>query len=145
MLNLSRGAIPFIESQLGFSNVSFIQGGIESLDTLQKDGKPLIASSTIDVVLSNCVLNLVNHSSRYSLLTNIKRVLNHNGRIAISDIVSSHEIPLTLQQDPDLWSGCISGAWQEEKFIEDFKLLGFKDVKYAERSEEPWKIIEGIE
>ena len=97
-------------------------------------GLPLISDSIIDVVLSNCVLNLVNPSSRQKLLKNIKRVLKPTGRVAISDIVSNKQVPLRLQKDPELWSGCISGAWQEELFLKEFESLGFKDVKYAERS-----------
>ena len=95
--------------------------------------------------MSNCVLNLINPASRNALLRNIKRVLKPNGRIAISDIVSSHQVPLSLQEDPALWSGCISGAWQEDDFLKDFQTLGFQAVHYADRAELPWKVIEGIE
>jgi len=79
------------------------------------------------------------------LQENIKRVLNDNGRIAISDIVSNKKVPLRLQNDHDLWTGCISGAWYEPDFISDFKELGFKNLEFAERSTEPWKVIEDIE
>ena len=99
----------------------------------------------MDVVLSNCVLNLVNPSARAALLTNIRRVLRPGGRVAISDIVCDRPVPLSLQQDPDLWSGCISGAWLEDAFLADFRALGFEQVRYAERSETPWKIVQGIE
>ena len=54
-------------------------------------------------------------------------------------------VPLRLQQDPDLWSGCISGAWQEQAFLEAFEALGFEQVRYADRSEQPWRVVEGIE
>ncbi len=52
---------------------------------------------------------------------------------------------MALQQDAELWSGCISGAWLEEAFLEDFRALGFEKVQYAERSETPWRVVEGIE
>ncbi|WP_320668179.1 methyltransferase domain-containing protein [Prochlorococcus sp. MIT 1307] len=145
MLKLARAACPLVAENIGFSNVSFIEGNIESLDALQSDSSPLIPKGIIDVVLSNCVLNLVNPSGRQALLKNIKRVLKPGGRVAISDIVSSRPVPISLQKDPELWSGCISGAWQEDQFINDFRALGFKNVKYAERSVKPWKKIKQIE
>ena len=74
-----------------------------------------------------------------------KRVLRPNGRVAISDIVSNRPVPISLQQDPDLWSGCISGAWQEDEFLLAFESIGFKEVNYAERAEAPWKVIDNIE
>jgi len=145
MLKLAKEAAPVVAKRIGFSNVSFFEGSIESLDAPQVNNSPLIANSLIDVVLSNCVLNLVNPSNRQALLSNIKRVLKPGGRVAISDIVSNHPIPLSMQKDPELWSGCISGAWQEDEFLEDFRSLGFKDVSYPERTQEPWRVVEGIE
>ena len=145
MLLLSRSAAKEVSRKIGFSNTQFLEGSIENLDKLDNYSKPLIRDKSIDIILSNCVLNLVNPESRKNLLKNIKRVLKDNGRIAISDIVSSKKVPLRLQKDYDLWTGCISGAWYEPEFINDFKNLGFKNLDYAERSNEPWKIIEDIE
>ena len=145
MLALSRSASKEVSEKLGFRNTEFLEGSIEKLDELDKDLNPLIANKSVDIILSNCVLNLVTPESRNSLLRNIKRVLNDNGRIAISDIVSNKKVPLRLQNDHDLWTGCISGAWHEPEFISDFKDLGFKNLEYAERSKEPWKVIEDIE
>ena len=104
-----------------------------------------MADASLDVVLSNCVLNLVNPSARQRLLSNIRRVLAPGGRVAISDIVCDRPVPLALQQDPELWSGCISGAWQEQDFLNDFQALGFEQVRYADRSDTPWRVVEGIE
>tara|TARA_B100000029_G_scaffold187228_1_gene184588 strand:- start:133 stop:927 length:795 start_codon:yes stop_codon:yes gene_type:complete len=145
MLRIAREAAPLVAKRIGFSNVTFIKGAIESLDEPQIDTSPLIANQSIDVVLSNCVLNLVNPSKRQALIANIKRVLRPNGRVAISDIVSNRPVPISLQQDPDLWSGCISGAWQEDEFLLAFESIGFKEVNYAERAEAPWKVIDNIE
>ncbi len=97
------------------------------------------------MVLSNCVLNLVNPSARERFLGNIRRVLAPGGRVAISDIVWDQVVPLRLQQDPDLWSGCISGAWQEQAFLEAFEAHGFEQVRLADRSEQPWRVVENIE
>jgi SAM-dependent methyltransferase len=145
MLKLSRYASKKFSEKIGFINTEFLGGSIENLDELDKDLNPLIADKSVDIILSNCVLNLVNPESRNNLLRNIKRVLKDNGRIAISDIVSSKKVPLRLQNDHDLWTGCISGAWYEPEFLNDFKDLGFKNLEFAERSNEPWKVIEDIE
>ena len=145
MLALSRAAIPVVASAVGFNNVRFVDGAIEALDALTPTGELLIADASMDVVLSNCVLNLVNPSARDKLLANIRRVLAPGGRVAISDIVCDQVVPLRLQQDPDLWSGCISGAWQEQAFLEAFEALGFEQVCYADRSEKPWRLVDGIE
>ncbi len=145
MLSLSRSASKEVTKNIGFDNTEFLEGSIEKLDALDKDLNPLIADKSVDIILSNCVLNLVSPESRSNLLRNIKRVLNDNGRIAISDIVSSKKVPYRLQNDHDLWTGCISGAWYEPDFISDFKELGFKNLEFAERSAEPWKVIEDIE
>ena len=145
MLKLARDAAPLVAQRIGFSNVRFLEGSIEALNEPQADNSPLVAKGSVDIVLSNCVLNLVNPSKRHALLCNIKRVLTPNGRVAISDIVSDRPIPLSLQKDPELWSGCISGAWQEDNFLKDFQSIGFQNVHYVDRSESPWEVIEDIE
>ena len=145
MLSLSRNSIKEFSEKIGYENTQFIKGSIEKLDELDKNNEPIIKSSSINIILSNCVLNLVDPKLRQNLLNNIKRVLKDNGRVAISDIVSNKKVPLRLQNDSDLWSGCISGAWYEPELIRDFQSLGFKNLTFAERSEKPWKIIEDIE
>ena len=145
MLSLANRSKHYVSKQIGFQNTEFVHGSIEKLDALDKNSNFIIKDSSIDIILSNCVLNLVNPDSRVNLLKNIKRVLKINGRIAISDIVSNKRVPLHMQNDPDLWSGCISGAWYEPQLISDFKCLGFKNLKFAERSSEPWRVIEDIE
>ena len=144
MLSLSRSASSAVAEAIGFANVNFLEGAIEALDASDADGQPLVADASVDVVLSNCVLNLVNPDQRSRLLNNIKRVLAPSGRVAISDIVCDRPVPLHLQQDPDLWSGCISGAWQEDAFLEAFCQLGFGQVRYVDRSAEPWRVVESI-
>ena len=145
MLALSRGAAAQVADAIGYANVQFVDGSIEALDALTSDGTPLVADASVDVVLSNCVLNLVNPSDRKRLLANIRRVLAPGGRVVISDIVCDQVVPQHLQEDPDLWSGCISGAWEEASFLESFRRLGFEQVHYADRSVDPWRKLEGIE
>ena len=145
MLELARAAAPVVAERVGFSNVRFLEGAIEALDAPSATGEPLIPSASVDVVLSNCVLNLVNPSARAALLANIRRVLRPSGRVAISDIVCDRPVPMHLQKDPELWSGCISGAWEEDAFLADFRALGFEEVVYADRSDQPWRVVEDIE
>ena len=144
MLALARWAAPIVADKIGYANVEFRRASIEQLDR-DLDGGLLLADGSVDVVLSNCVLNLVNPQARGPLLEEIRRVLKPGGRVAISDVVSDRPVPLQLQQDPDMWSGCISGAWQEDAFLADFRALGFEGVHLADRSEEPWQVVEGIE
>jgi len=143
MLALARWAAPIVADKIGYANVSFREAAIEDLGR-DLAGVPLLADASVDLVLSNCVLNLVRPDARPELLREIRRVLRPGGRVAISDIVSDRPVPLDLQQDPELWSGCISGAWQEDRFLEDFRALGFEGVHYADRQERPWREVEGI-
>ena len=144
MLQLSRSAAAEVSAAIGYANVQFKDGAIEALDAPDASGSPLVADASIDVVLSNCVLNLVNPEARGRLLANIRRVLAPAGRVAISDIVSDQPVPVHLQRDPELWSGCISGAWQQDDFLKAFQQLGFEQVRYDDRSAEPWQELEGI-
>ncbi|MGH8553174.1 MAG: methyltransferase domain-containing protein, partial [Methylococcales bacterium] len=83
----------------------------------QRTRFPLIADNSVDLVVSNCVLNLVDEADKRSLLDEIFRVTKPGGRVAIADIVSDEAVPDHLKVDPMLWSGCISGAMQEQSFI----------------------------
>ena len=145
MLNLANKSIDFVGAKIGYKNTKFIEASIENLDKLDENNMPIIRDSSVDIILSNCVLNLVNPQSRTLLLKNIKRVLKDNGRIAISDIVSNKKVPIRLQNDPDLWSGCISGAWYEPELISNFQELGFKNLRFAERGLKPWRVLDRIE
>ena len=111
----------------------------------QRRKRPLIADDSVDLVVSNCVLNLVDAVEKDQLIHEIFRVLKPGGRVAISDIVSDEEVPEHLYQDPDLWSGCISGAFQEYAFIKAFLDVGFMGVAIDQWARKPWRVVEGIE
>ena len=96
-------------------------------------------------MVSNCVLNLVDGQDKPRLFRDIYRVLRNGGRAVISDIVSDEPVPLELQQDPELWSGCISGAMTEIGFLEAFEAAGFHGIRILERQREPWRTVNGIE
>ena len=72
-------------------------------------------------------------------------MLRIGGRAVISDIVSDEEVPGHLQNDPELWSGCISGALTEEGFLQAFGDAGFYGIQVLKRDEQPWQTVEGIE
>ncbi len=118
---------------------------LEAFKAQQKKKSPLIEDNTVDLVISNCVLNLVDHALKPMLIAEIFRVLKPGGRIAISDIISDQEIPEHLQQDAELWSGCISGAFEEQAFIDAFVDAGFVAVGYDKWENEPWQVVEDIE
>ena len=145
MLNLARSSAPIVAERIGYNNVEFRKGRIQDLaldlekldaelqarpitdaasflraDELAQELRvkhPLVATDSVDVVVSNCVLNLVEPKSKQQLFEEIFRVLKKGGRAVISDIVSDEEVPEHLQNDPELWSGCISGALTEEGFL----------------------------
>ena len=106
---------------------------------------PLVASDSMDVVVSNCVLNLVEPKSKRQLFDEIFRVLKKGGRAVISDIVSDEEVPEHLQNDPELWSGCISGALTEEGFSPRSSDAGFYGIQILETRSSRGSTVEGIE
>lgn len=110
-----------------------------------KAERPLVADESVDLVLSNCVLNLVRPEDKEQLFNEMFRVVRRGGRVAISDIVSDENIPVELQADPELWSGCISGAYREDAFLDAFDRAGFYGMEIVKRDEKPWRTIQGIE
>src|SRR2546430_7661295 len=173
MLEVARRNAPIVAERIGYANVEFRKGRIQdlalSIDVLDAELKrrpisdassflaadelaqelrvkhPLIANDSVDVVVSNCVLNLVEANAKRQLFDEIFRVLKIGGRAVISDIVSDEEVPEHLQNDPELWSGCISGALTEEGFLQAFSDAGFYGIQILKRDEQPWQTVEGIE
>jgi arsenite methyltransferase len=173
MLALARKHQRAIGDRLGFHNVEFRKGRIqdlgldlERLDAALKANPiassdaflraqeladelrithPLVQSDSIDVVVSNCVLNLVEPRAKEQLFREIFRVLKKGGRAVISDIVSDELVPEELQNDPELWSGCISGAMTETAFLQAFTDAGFHGVQLLKRNPTPWRTVRGIE
>ncbi len=173
MLALARKYQPEIASKLGYANTEFRKGSIQDLalnletfeayladdpvtsssDWLRAEAKaeqlresePLVEDDSVDVVVSNCVLNLVSNADRQQLFSEIFRVLNRGGRAVISDIVCDEPVPQHLQDDPNLWSGCVSGAFGEDEFLQAFAEAGFYGIEILSRQEEAWATVEGIE
>ena len=136
-----------LEEQLKESPISDVNGWLETqkrADELRNE-RPMIADDSVDVVVSNCVLNLVSPNDRRQLFAELHRVLKRGGRAVISDIVCDEPVPEHLQHDAKLWSGCISGAFQEHEFLQAFTDVGFYGAEIVERQAEPWTTVEGIE
>ena len=173
MLALAHRSAKTVGAKLGYHNVSYRKGNIQDLkldrETVEKYLKehpvqnnadlikleqvmdelrrnnPMIADDSIDVVVSNCVLNLVATDEKEKLVSEIFRVLKRGGRAVISDIVSDEFVPQNLQDDAELWSGCISGAFEEASFLKAFEDAGFYGVELVMRDEKPWQVVDGIE
>jgi len=103
--------------KLGYSNIEFILGEIENM--------PLEASS-VDVVISNCVLNLV--PDKLQAFREIHRVLKPAGHFSISDIVIDGEMPDALRDDMSAYAGCISGALDKTAYLQIIEQAGFVNV-----------------
>jgi len=173
MLALARKYKNIIGNRLGYHNVDFKKAKIQNLkldlekvneylkkhpvtssddlirlnefiEYLEKTD-PLIPDNSIDVVVSNCVLNLVKPEDKSMLFSEIYRVLKNGGRAVISDIVSDEDVPVYMQNDPELWSGCISGAFREDLFIKTFEDAGFYGVNILKHDNRPWRTVDGIE
>jgi ubiquinone/menaquinone biosynthesis C-methylase UbiE len=104
--------------KLGYDNVEFRLGEIEDLP---------LASNRVDVVVSNCVLNLV--PDKEKAFAETFRVLKPGGHFSISDIVLSGELPEGLQQDAALYAGCVSGAIQKEQYLDLVRQSGFTNIQ----------------
>lgn len=173
MLALARRHQSDLAASIGHDNVEFRKGRIQDLGlnrgaleqwllnnpvtdsasleryeaqvTAMRRETPLVEDDAVDLVLSNCVLNLVSDTEKTQLFGEIFRVLRRGGRAAISDIVADEPVPEHLKADPELWSGCISGAMEESAFLQAFVDAGFYGVEMAKRDATPWRTVEGIE
>ncbi|MCH7595817.1 MAG: methyltransferase domain-containing protein [Planctomycetes bacterium] len=173
MLELSRKYQDEMAARIGYGNVRFVKAkiqdmgldldragawlkthpvtGIERLAAFEaecdrlRDEDPGVADESVDVVVSNCVLNLVKAADKKRLFLEIHRVLRRGGRAVISDIVCDEDPTEAILSDPKLWSGCISGAFREDRFLEAFEEAGFYGVEIVSRAAAPWQVLDGIE
>ena len=101
----------------GFNNVEFRQGDIEKMP---------ITSNAADVIVSNCVLNLV--PNKDAVIKEIYRVLKPGGHFSISDVVLLGALPAGLRKDAEMYAGCVSGAIQKEVYLELIQSNGFENI-----------------
>ncbi len=108
--------------KMNFSNVEFREGDIESLP---------VDDASIDVVISNCVLNLV--PDKKNVFNEIIRVLRPGGHFSISDIVLQGDLPDALRESAEMYAGCVSGAIQLDEYMGLIKETGFIDIEIQKK------------
>ncbi len=109
--------------EYGFENVEFRLGDIEDLP---------VEDSTVDAIISNCVINLSPDKPR--VFREAHRVLKPGGRITVSDIVTEGVIPDEIRKDLDSWASCVAGALPQEKYLTDIEAAGFEKPKILKES-----------
>lgn len=102
---------------LGYSNVEFRLGDIEALP---------IESSSVNVVISNCVLNLVPNKEK--AFSEVHRILKPGGHFSVSDIVLTRALPQEIQQAAEMYAGCVSGAVLKSEYLDIIRRSGFTKV-----------------
>jgi SAM-dependent methyltransferase len=105
-------------SKLGYANVEFVEGAIEALP---------VPDDSIDVIISNCVINLSLDKAR--VFREAFRVLKPGGRLAVSDVVATAELPDVIKQDLKLFAGCVAGAEHVEMIEKLLRNSGFTEIK----------------
>ncbi len=104
--------------KLGYHNVEFREGDIEDLP---------VSDNSVDVVISNCVLNLVPNKAK--VFAEIARVLRPGGHFCISDVVLVGQLPEGLQKAAEMYAGCVSGAMQREEYLALIEQSGFEQMR----------------
>ncbi len=130
MLSVAHENKPKVADALGYDVVEFREGYLEKIP---------VESKTVDLVTSNCVVNLSPDKPR--VFEEIWRVLKDHGRIVISDIVSEREVPPHLKTNPQLWGECLVGALTQEGFLAGLERAGFYGLEVLNKSY--WKDVEG--
>ncbi len=110
-------------SKYGYTNVEFRLGEIENLP---------LEHNSIDVIISNCVINLSPDKER--VFREAYRVLKPGGRIMISDLVTEGRLPEEKKKSFDAWARCIAGALEKDEYLDAIRKAGFKDVRIVSES-----------
>ncbi|HWB87002.1 MAG TPA: arsenite methyltransferase [Bryobacteraceae bacterium] len=100
--------------QSGLSNVEFLKGEIEHIP---------LPDNSVDLIISNCVINL--SADKDAVLREAFRVLKPGGRLAISDVVTTGDVPPEIRRNVELWIGCVAGAMSEEEYLDKLQRSGF--------------------
>lgn len=117
--------------KLGYNNVEFREGDIDAMP---------VNDSVADVIVSNCVLNLVPNKKK--VIGEIYRVLKPGGHFSISDIVLIGDLPHALKEDAEMYAGCVAGAIQKTEYLAFIEAQGFKNLTI--QKEKPIAIPEDI-
>jgi len=113
-----------IAESYGYENVEFRLGEIEELP---------IGDKSMDVIISNCVINLSPNKSK--VFQEAYRVLKYGGRLIVSDIVAERALPDEIKRDPDAWTVCIAGALERQEYLGEIRKAGFGDVQVVSKRE----------
>ena len=113
-----------IARNYGYHNVEFRLGEMEKLP---------VGDESVDVVISNCVINLSLDKSK--VFQKAYRALKPKGRLIVSDIVSEGVLPDEIKGDPDAWACCIGGALEQQEYLEEIRRAGFEDVEVVSSRE----------
>ncbi|MGZ7080512.1 MAG: arsenite methyltransferase [Thermoanaerobaculia bacterium] len=105
-------------AEAGATNVEFLKGELEAIP---------LPSSSVDVVISNCVINL--SADKDQTLREAFRVLKPGGRFAVSDVVVRGEVPPEIRRNVELWIGCVAGAMEESEDRTKLEAAGFRDIE----------------
>jgi len=108
----------------GYENVEFRLGEIEKLP---------VDDGSIDTIISNCVINLSPDKSK--VFSEAYRVLKPRGKLIVSDIVSEHQLPDGIREDPNAWAGCIAGALEQQEYLAKIREAGFRDLQLVPNGE----------
>lgn len=111
-------------TKLGYSNIEFIKGDIEEMP---------LPDNSYDVVISNCVLNLV--PDKHKAFKEIYRVLKPGGHFCISDVVILGNLPEKIKQDAEMYAGCVSGAINKDEYIKIIEENGFAEIDIKKEKE----------
>lgn len=131
MLQVANDSKILVSENLGFSNVEFKKGFLEDIP---------VENKSIDLVTSNCVINLSGNKSK--VFSDIWRVLKDNGRLVVSDIVSETKITDEIRSNKQLWGECLAGALTETEFLSSLEKTGFYGTEILKK--EYWKTVENI-
>jgi SAM-dependent methyltransferase len=110
----------------GYTNIDFRQGDLENMP---------VADNYVDVVISNCVINLVPSKNR--AFKEAFRVLKPGGRLAVSDVVLLKELPEIVLKSDEAYIGCLAGAIMKDEYLKIIESVGFRDIRVVEESAFP--------
>ncbi len=113
-----------------YANIEFRLGEIENLP---------VADNSVDVIISNCVINLAPNKKR--VFEEAYRVLAPKGRLMVSDIVLLKELPESIRENVEAYAGCISGAELKDRYLELIRKAGFQEVKVVDEKTYPLEYI----
>ena len=113
-----------------YANVEFRLGEIENLPA---------ADNSVDVVISNCVINLAPNKRR--VFNEAFRVLRPGGRFMISDMVLTKELPSAVKESVEAYVGCVAGAVKKEEYLETIRLAGFHEIRTVDETPFPTEVI----